>query len=728
VLATIALLALPAVVTAQTIGSVQTVSDSEGLFDIACPSSSSCLAVGVNASNTEGAIVPITNGAAGPAQSVTGTDGLIGIACSSGSTCFGVGETSFPNGVIVQIVNGTAGAAQTIAGTFSLNGVACASSSTCFAVGTNSSLTIGVIVPITNGKAGAVQTVAGTRFLNGIACPSSSTCYAAGENGAFSGVTVPIINGTPGVVQIVPGATSLEGVTCASSSTCFAVGGSTSIGVIVAIVNGIAGTAQTVSGSLDLVDIACPTANTCFATGQSSGPIGSVVAIANGTSSGVQTVKGTSGLGGIACPISTTCFAVGGTNSIGFFVPLSRVSTVSLSSSPNPSAFGQQVTLTATAACTGFTATGTVTFIIDGNPAATQPVGGSPATATYSTSSLIPGSHTISASYSADANCTDSTSNVLTQTVKMVGSGLSLASSQNPSAQAQPVNFTATVTCPNFTPTGTVTFTIDGVAGTPVTLSGGAATFTTSSLNPGSHSVSASYLGDANCIASTSSTLTQFVGVAGSTTTVSSSQNPSVQGQSVTFSATVACPGFTPTGTVTFTVDDTVGTAVTVSGGTATYTPSTLTAGSHSVTAAYSGDGNCGPASSTVLTQVVNATPVTEQPVGYGYCYPAANAPPPGAPCTPYTGTGAYQSPAQLALQYCQVLWQTAAQQQACIAQALGNVGGFICAIGCGTLSGGAGTGGAGILPARLPGAYCTSPDGSRQWVPQGAPAPSGCT
>jgi hypothetical protein len=302
-----------------------------------------------------------------------------------------------------------------------------------------------------------------------------------------------------------------------------------------------------------------------------------------------------------------------------------------------------------------------------------------------------------------------------------------LTSAPNPSAPGQAVTFTASVGCNGFTPTGSVTFRIDGAAGTPVPLSGTVANFTTSSLGPGNHTVTASYSGDGNCAAATSNPLTQVVGTAGGSVSLASSQNPSLQGQPLTFTATVACPGFTPGGTVTFTVDGTAGTPVTLSGGTATFTASSLSAGSHSVMAAYSGDGNCGPATSGVLTQTVNAV-TNEQPVGYGYCYPAANAPPPGAPCTPYTGSGAYQSPAQSAFQYCVAKWQTVAQQQACIAQALGNVGGFICAIGCPAPSGGAATGSAGVSPASLPGAYCTMPGGARQWVPQGAPAPAGCT
>jgi hypothetical protein len=67
-------------------------------------------------------------------------------------------------------------------------------------------------------------------------------------------------------------------------------------------------------------------------------------------------------------------------------------------------------------------------------------------------------------------------------------------------------------------------------------------------------------------------------------------------------------------------------------------------------------------------------------------------------------------------------------QQQACIAQSLGNIGGFICTIGCGAASGSGAPVGTGVPPARFPGAYCTNPDGSRLWVPQGASAPPNCS
>ena len=71
-----------------------------------------------------------------------------------------------------------------------------------------------------------------------------------------------------------------------------------------------------------------------------------------------------------------------------------------------------------------------------------------------------------------------------------------VTSSLNPSVYGQAVSFTATVT--GASPTGNVQFNIDGGAfGSPVTLASGTATSgTTSTLSPGSHTVTAVYSGD----------------------------------------------------------------------------------------------------------------------------------------------------------------------------------------------------------------------------------------
>jgi hypothetical protein len=189
----------------------------------------------------------------------------------------------------------------------------------------------------------------------------------------------------------------------------------------------------------------------------------------------------------------------------------------------------------------------------------------------------------------------------------------------------QPVTFTAMVTCPGFTPTGTVTFK-DGATtlGTGTLNGAGTASFTTSSLTPGTHGITTAYSGDANCSASTSPALTQVVNPAVAGTTLASSANPSTPGQPVTFTATVTCPGFTPTGTVTFNDGattpgtDTLNGAGTVTirasattlgsgtlngAGTASFTTSSLSTGTHSITAVYSGDANCAAGTSAALSE-----------------------------------------------------------------------------------------------------------------------------
>jgi hypothetical protein len=135
-----------------------------------------------------------------------------------------------------------------------------------------------------------------------------------------------------------------------------------------------------------------------------------------------------------------------------------------------------------------------------------------------------------------------------------------------------------------------------------VALSGGKAALVTSSLVPGSHSITASYSGDTNYTGSSSSTLTQSVNKANTTTTLTGSPNPSNNGQTVTFTATVSPAG---TGTVQFFNGGTSIGVVNVSSGKATLPTSTLTVGTHSITAKYSGDTNYNGSTSAVWSQTV---------------------------------------------------------------------------------------------------------------------------
>ena len=137
----------------------------------------------------------------------------------------------------------------------------------------------------------------------------------------------------------------------------------------------------------------------------------------------------------------------------------------------------------------------------------------------------------------------------------------------------------------------------------------GQARFTISTLAVGSHPITASYGGDATFTGSTSSALTQTVKKASTATSVSSSANPSVSGQSVTFTATVTAksPGAgIPTGTVTFKDGSSIlGTGTLDGSGQAMFTISTLAVGSHSITARYGGDASFNGSTSSRLTQTV---------------------------------------------------------------------------------------------------------------------------
>src|SRR5207249_3822202 len=89
------------------------------------------------------------------------------------------------------------------------------------------------------------------------------------------------------------------------------------------------------------------------------------------------------------------------------------------------------------------------------------------------------------------------------------------------------------------TPTGTVQL-VDGdtlIDTEPVW--DGVASFTTTTLAVGSHDLTAVYAGDANFAASTSDTLSQGIGRAGTTTTLTSDANASLPGQAVTLVVTV---------------------------------------------------------------------------------------------------------------------------------------------------------------------------------------------
>jgi hypothetical protein len=173
------------------------------------------------------------------------------------------------------------------------------------------------------------------------------------------------------------------------------------------------------------------------------------------------------------------------------------------------------------------------------------------------------------------------------------GTSVSLGTSSNPSVYGQPVTLTATVTSGSTTiPTGTVDFN-DGstTIGSGTLDASGITTFTTSALALGTHSIVAAYLGDANNPAANSPTLSQVVNKAATTTTITSSLNPSIVGDTVTFRATVASStgGAVTGGIVTFNDGPTLLCRRNVIHGHAACRTSGLALGTHHIAARYLG-------------------------------------------------------------------------------------------------------------------------------------------
>jgi hypothetical protein len=180
---------------------------------------------------------------------------------------------------------------------------------------------------------------------------------------------------------------------------------------------------------------------------------------------------------------------------------------------------GQSVTFTVRLLGSAATPTGSVTFKANGNPiGGCAPVAVSNGVAACTTSAFGAGSYSIVGTYSGDSTYSVGQAGPITLTVTggnggSTAYGLTVVSSSYTSSYGQSVTFTVNITGP-VTPTGTVEFR-DGstaIAGcSPVNVSGGVATCTTSALSVGSHQIRGYYSGDANNSNGIAGPLTQTV-------------------------------------------------------------------------------------------------------------------------------------------------------------------------------------------------------------------------
>ncbi len=282
--------------------------------------------------------------------------------------------------------------------------------------------------------------------------------------------------------------------------------------------------------------------------------------------------------------------------------PLKPTTTV-VTSSVNPSAYGQAVTFTATIGG-GTGITGTVTFYDGGLFLGTGTVSGT--TATFMTAALTSGAHTISAAYGGSSVYSASASTALTQTVGAGGTATSttVTSSLNPAILGDAVTLVATVTSSTAGVAGSVTFKDGSTTLATLTLTSGSASYSTASLAAGTHAITAVYAGGGGFAPSTSAVLSQSM-LKPTSIVVSSSSNPATFGQFITFTATVGGVAAGANGYVTFLDGGVPLSSVPLNGTLAILSVSSLAKGTHVITAVYGGNSVYAGSVSAAGSQVV---------------------------------------------------------------------------------------------------------------------------
>jgi len=278
---------------------------------------------------------------------------------------------------------------------------------------------------------------------------------------------------------------------------------------------------------------------------------------------------------------------------------------------PNPIDIYGTAQLTATVTSADGTPTGSVSFTDDGTLLATNGLAGGTTSLTYTGS--IAGTHNITATYTptgpfaaGSATCSEVVNPLPTTSTLTVAPATSTYGST--------VTLTATVASATLpapsTPTGVVTFLNGAAAIGTGTLTDGIATLPSFSLPGGSYNLTCMYGGSSIYATSNCNSVPVTVNAAPTALTLSSSANPAIYGNAVTFTAGLTVNG-QPAGagiTIQLSINGQIIPLTTGATGSATYSISTLVPNSYPVTASFAGNNNL-LASSASLTEVITAAP-----------------------------------------------------------------------------------------------------------------------
>ena len=382
----------------------------------------------------------------------------------------------------------------------------------------------------------------------------------------------------------------------------------------------------TLSGPANAVDAGTVASFTAALTTPGMSPTGTVILLSGSSAMGTATVSGdgsfhfaTSTLN-IGSDILTASYSGDANNSAVTSQSVTVVvrqanSTTLLTTSVDPLTEGSPLTLTATVTSDSPNAGGQIRFL-DGTTVLGTTALGTNGVASLSPAGLGLGTHSLTAVYSGDTNHAGSTSAPSTELV-VQSTSATLLSNNNPAPSGQNVTFTVEVGAAakpiggagQVVPTGAVTLRDNDTPLATATLNSvGEASFTTSALTVGTHTITMTYAGDAN-FAGAAAQLAQTVIEANTRVTMTASADPAIFAQPITLVATVNSNGTTATGTVSFMdAGTTIGSAQLNATGVATLALSTLAPGAHTVVAQYAGDGAASSSTSAPLTFSVKQT------------------------------------------------------------------------------------------------------------------------
>ena len=477
-----------------------------------------------------------------PAPAVKGGT-LSGVTALSNNAVWAVGSNGSGN-PLVEFFNGTSWSVQaspTISGGGTLNAVTAISPTDVWAVGnTGTGTGRGQLIENFNGTSwSVVQAPSAHGALTGISAVSSTDIFAVGGGGKnvpnqvlqFNGTTWSVLPNTPDAVAVdaisatdvwVVGSNGLwnfdgtfwtqaafsngntandfDAISGTASNNLYAVGDGfsssnglqTGFGTIAAQWNGT---------SWSPVTSANPGNNQDGLTGVTAFSNGLVVAVGNASATTSNSAVTNSLIESATFTVSPPVTPIATTTAITF--------------KPGSATFGTPVTFTATItpASTGSAQpTGTVAFF-DGS---TLLGGGTVSNdvATFTTTALLGGTSSITATYGGDTFYAASTSPAVSVTTTQATTTTALSFFPASPVLGQDVTLTATITPATtgpVSPTGTVEFFDGSTLLGDGAISNGAATLVTTGLSLGANSITATYEGDSNYVGSTAPAITVTV-------------------------------------------------------------------------------------------------------------------------------------------------------------------------------------------------------------------------